>query len=238
VVLLPKEAIGGADLTSAALAVDGAVVPDALDGTAIAVDPGSHTFTVTLAGRSPASLRIDLKEGDAVRREVVLEPKAAPDETGPGQPGGAAGAETPGSASAVSAETPAESARSHGALRLAGWSAIGVGGAGVVLGSVFGILGLEKVSALSSGCPTKSCQETVAKQYADLQSDQGVAHSDGVAANIAFGVGILGLGAGVAMLVISAEGRSSDAPSAPPPASLRAHPSIGLGDVGVTGSFP
>src|ERR1019366_6077836 len=72
VVLTPRDAGGGAELGSATLAIDGATLPEPLDGTPVSVDPGTHTFTVSLAGRSPVSLRLSLNEGDAVRREVVL----------------------------------------------------------------------------------------------------------------------------------------------------------------------
>jgi hypothetical protein len=248
VVLAPKDGAGGPDLRGAALAVDGAARSDALDGTPIPVNPGSHTFTVTFAGRSPMSLRIDLKEGDAVQREVVLKPLHS---TGKGEAKGddASDAEVPVTglddrgAAPPATRREAREGRAHtqGLLRIAGWSALGVGGAGIALGSIFGILALGKNSSLASACGTRTCQATSVEQYTTLQSEADGVHFDGVAANISFGVGILGLGAGVTMLVLASEAHSPDASGAPPsspPSSVRARPWVGLGHAGVAGSFP
>ena len=76
IVLIPKDA-GGADASGAALAIDGVAQPAALDGTPVAVDPGPHTLAVTLTGWPPVSLRLTLRPGDRVRRDVVFRGVAA-----------------------------------------------------------------------------------------------------------------------------------------------------------------
>ena len=249
VVLAPKDGDGGPDLRGAALAVDGVALSDALDGTPIPVDPGSHTFAVTFAGRSPMSLRIDLKEGDAVRREVVLKPLRSTLAKGEAKGDGGsdddvsvAGPDDRGAAPpAARHEASERRAHTQGLLRIAGWSALGVADAGIALGSIFGILALGKNSSLQSACGTRTCQTTSIDQYKTLQSEADGVHFDGVAANISFGVGILGLGAGVTMLVLASEGHSPDASGAPPsspPSSVRTHPWVGLGHAGVAGTFP
>lgn len=240
VVLAPKDP-GGADLRSATIAIDGAALPDALDGTPIPVDPGTHTFTVTLAGREAVSLRFALNQGDAVRREVVL--KALRPAAG--------GASAPGASEDGSAR-PAELAPAPAlddsdgrarTLRLAGWSAIGVGAAGVALGSIFGIMGLTQRAPLSKGCaPSGLCTATTPPEGQALQSNIDGVHFDGVASTISFAVGIAGLGTGAALLFLASQKHASDArPSratASIGASIRARPWVGPGDVGVAGTFP
>jgi hypothetical protein len=245
VVLAPRDGAGGPPIRGAALEVDGVALSDALDGTPIPVDPGSHKFTVSFAGHSPISLRIDLKEGEAVQREVVLKPlhsSVAKGDGGSDDDAPVAGPDDRGAAPpAARREAREGGAHTQGLLRVAGWSALGVGGAGIALGSIFGILGVSKNSSLASACGTRTCQATSVDQYKTLQSEADGVHFDGVAANISFGVGLLGLGAGVTMLVLASEGHSPDASGASPaspPSSLRAHPWVGLGHAGVAGSFP
>ena len=240
VVLAPKDP-GGADLGSAAIAIDGAARPDALDGTPIAVDPGTHTFTVTLAGRAPVSLRFELNQGDAVRREVVLKalrPAAA------GTPAPATSEEGSSRPAALAPVAALDDSDGRGrALRRAGWSAIGVGAAGVALGSIFGIMGFTQRAALSKGCdPTGLCTATTLPEGQALQSNIDGVHFDGVASTISFAVGGVGLGTGAALLFLASQRPTSDA--SPPRAtasiggSLRARPWVGPGDVGVAGTFP
>ena len=240
VVLAPKDP-GGVDLGSAAIAIDGAALPDALDGTPIPVDPGTHIFTVTLAGRAPVSLRFALNQGDAVRREVVLKPLRP----------GAAGA--PGSATSEdgSASPPAlapaaaldDSDGRARTLRLAGWSAIGVGAAGVALGSIFGIMGLTQRAPLSKGCdPSGLCTAMTPPEGQAFQSHIDGVHFDGVASTISFAVGVVGLGTGAVLLVLASQKPASDArpprATASIGASIRARPWVGPGNVGVAGTFP
>jgi len=246
VVLTPRDAGGGAELGSATLAIDGATLPEPLNGTPVSVDPGTHTFTVSLAGRSPVSLRLSLNEGDAVRREVVLRaPRMLAGKMAPDSDALAAGPEgqqaAPPGAIAEGSETPTNT------LRLAGWSALGVGAAGVTLASIFGILGLEKKAWLSKTCPDPDgkCKPASPAEGQAIQTNIDGVHFDGAAGDISLLVGVLGLGAGGTLLYLASENHAPDA-ARPRSASLHAklharlnaRAWVGLGDVGVAGSFP
>lgn len=238
-IVLSAKDPGGVALGSATIAIDGAALPDALDGTPIPVDPGTHTFTVMLAGRASVSLRFALDQGDAVRRDVVLKalrPAAAR------APGPATSEDESASPFAPAAALDDSDSWAR-TLRLAGWSAIGVGAAGVALGSIFGIMGLTQRAPLSKVCdPSGSCTATTPPERQAIQSDIDGVHFDGVASTISFAVGVVGLGTGAALLFLASQKPASDA--RPPratalmSASIRARPWVGPGDVGVAGTFP
>jgi hypothetical protein len=217
-----KDAARG-DTTLATCTIDGAPVTPTPAGSPVPIDPGPHTIVFSLEGRTPVSLRITLREGDHVQRDVVFKaPKA-------GQPVAAdASVEAPAADGAPA--PPPEPVRAAGptpVARRVGWAALGAGAAGVVLGSVFGFVGMAKRSALHSACaPDGSCTQA-------SQPDIDSLHFNAVAADIAYGVGILGLGAGTVLLIAF--------PEAPKPevvASVRVRPWVGVGDVGLAGSFP
>jgi hypothetical protein len=219
---------GGEDATRATLTVDGVLLPAAPEGTPIPIDPGQHTLTFALQGRAPVIVRLSLNEGDRVQREVLFRaPVAAsarPATDGSGDAATGAGA----SASPREAGPP----ESHTPLvRRIGWTAIGAGAAGVVLGSVFGFIALAKKGSLKGACQGDGeCPPS-------SQSDIEALHVDAVAANISFGVGILGLGTGTALLLLFPETPQPE--SAPEKASaFRVRPWVGVGNVGMLGSFP
>ena len=228
VVLRPRDA-GGRDVAGAAVAIDGVAQPAVLDGTPVAVDPGSHTFTVTLTGRQPASLRLSLREGDRVRRDVLLKVAPAgqvarPAPEGEGRPG------------AVPAPAPAEAEKdavtTRAAMHRIMWAAIGAGAAGVTLGTLFGFVALGKKGSLDRMCQGTSCPP-------GAQGDIDAMHVDAVAANVSFAVGLLGLGAGGALLFAFPENQASGGRAGAPRdgGAILVRPWAGLGDVGVRGTF-
>jgi hypothetical protein len=220
VVLIPKDA-GGAVASTAALAVDGVAQSVPLDGTAIAVDPGPHTFTVALAGRPTVSLRLSLKEGDRVRREVVF--KAA---LVPSAPGEAPGESQPDVRTVSATATAEGNVRS---MHRIAWSAIGAGAAGMVLGTAFGFLALAKKASLDRECEGTVCPPA---SLGDIEA----MHVNAVAANISFALGLLGLGGGGTILYLYPEGPTKGAsPGGADAVVLR--PWVGLGDLGMQGRF-
>lgn len=225
VLLWPKDA-GGGDTSAATLSVDGVAQTDVFDGKPVAVDPGAHTFTMTLAGRAPVSLRLTLSEGDHVRRDVVFKAAAAP-----------APASAEPFAQGNETVSPAAAVSSHGGsnvitMRRLGWAAVGAGAAGLVLGSIFGVVAVGKRSALGDECNGRACPPT-----SKAESDIEALHANGVAANISFAVGILGVGAGGALLFLFPENPASTEAPRGAARGLVVRPWAGLGDVGVRGSF-
>ncbi len=223
VVLIPKDP-GGGDASTASLAIDGVVQSVVLDGKPVTVDPGPHTFTVTLAGRSPVSLRLTLADGDHVRRDVVF--RAAPAAAEPAVEPPASSGEP--STRAVSAP------RSEGNvvnMRRIGWASIGAGAAGLTLGTVFGFLATGKKVSLGNECHALTCPPSA-------RADIDGLHFDAVAADISFAVGILGVGAGSALLLFFFP-ENAAAIDAPRQAAggIAVRPWAGLGALGLRGSF-
>jgi hypothetical protein len=61
----------GADLTAVRVLLDGQVLAEKLDGTALDVDPGEHSFTFQAAARAPVTMKLVIREGDRGRRQAV-----------------------------------------------------------------------------------------------------------------------------------------------------------------------
>jgi hypothetical protein len=220
VVLTPKDAVGG-DASAAALTIDGVAQTVVLDGTPVAVDPGLHTFTVALTGRQTVSIRLLLKPGDRVVRDVVFKAASAAAKD--------VGSRSAGEAAAGPVSAPGGAEGNVRSVRRIAWSAIGAGGAGLTLGTIFGFLALGRKAALGRECRGTVCPEAAAGDIEGL-------HVNAVAANISFAIGLLGLGAGGALLLLYPEGpmtNSSPDGAAASVVGLWA----GLGDVGVQGRF-
>jgi hypothetical protein len=217
VVFTPRDA-GGGDTSAASLAVDGVVQSAPLDGTPVAVDPGTHTFTLILAGRAPVLLRLALKKGDRVRREVVFEAT-----------GGTAGASSEGALGGGSVG-PRGSAQASAVLtRRIGWAAIGAGAAGMTLGTVFGFVALGRRLSLGHACNGGS--ECPDGQEDNIES----MHVNAVASNVSFAIGVLGLAAGGVLLFGFPQGFGGGA--ARDEAGLVVRPWAGLGNLGIAGRF-
>lgn len=140
----------GADLVAVSVAMDGVVLTDQLDGSALSVDPGEHTFELTTKGASPVSTHLVLREGMKGRHELVV--FGTPPQ----------GVETP--ARQADAPTPAPEARDGSSQRLLG---LIVGGAGIVglgIGTYFGVRakGTYDDASASANCPAglSSCNQS------------------------------------------------------------------------------
>jgi hypothetical protein len=104
--------------------------------------------------------------------------------------------------------------------------ALGVGGAGIAVGSIFGVLALGTKSTLDGACPNKSCPQSSKNDIDSLSTQAWVS-------NIGFAVGVVGVLTGVILLVTAHHGEKREA--------TRAHahvwPWVGLGAAGLGGSF-
>jgi len=175
----------GADLIAVKVTMDGEVLTDHLEGTAIAVDPGSHKFVFESAGRPRTEKQFLIREGDKSRRErIVLDSAAA-----------GAGTTAPG---ATLTSSPAAPSSGLGGARI---GALVAGGAGVValgVGTVFGLRSKSKHDEANKECPSSPC---ATKEGSDLWND---AISAGNIATIGFIVGAVGLAGGVALWFVGA----------------------------------
>jgi hypothetical protein len=70
VVFIAKDA-SGKDVSAVRVTVDGKPLTETLDGTGLAVDPGRHVFTFTVAGQAPVATTLVLASGEKDRREHI-----------------------------------------------------------------------------------------------------------------------------------------------------------------------
>lgn len=122
----------GADLREVRVSIDERVVASALDGRALAVDPGPHRVTFEAAGRRAARQLIVAREGEKTRPLVAILPLLEPER----------------------AATPDDTAPSAAPVIVAGSVAA------LALGSfaVFGAIGQSQRQALLDSCaPTQTC---------------------------------------------------------------------------------
>jgi len=134
----------GKELVAVKVTVDGQVVADHLDGSALPIDPGAHEFTFEASGLPSLTETIVLHEGEKDRREVVvLGGGAAP---GPHHAGG----------EATTAESgPAEAPEGTGSgRRVIGLVTGGVGIAGIAAGAILGEVASSDWKKAQSECPT------------------------------------------------------------------------------------
>jgi hypothetical protein len=175
-----KDSSGG-DLSAVKVTMDGEVLAERLEGTALSIDPGEHTFSFETAGQPPVTRRLLIQQAQKDRREVI-------------QFG------TPAPAAAVSTPPPErvpEENRGLGSQRILAIGAGGIGVAGLGVGTAFGILAASQKSAAQGACPGNPC---ATQSGANKWSTAG---ATGNISTVAFVVGGLGL-AGAAALWLTA----------------------------------
>jgi hypothetical protein len=189
VVLSAKDA-AGRDLLRVRVSVDGQTLVEALDGKAVPVDPGPHTFRFESDGAS-ATQQVFVKEGDKnVGVVVVLSGDAS-----------AAGSEAPrASSEPLPPAPPSQEASLHPdaspAGRTIGWVLGGTGVAGLAAGGVTGVLAIATWNTATRECPTHvGCSQ-------QAMHDQSQASGFATASTVAFVAGGV-LGAVGAVLILT-----------------------------------
>ncbi len=71
IIFAAKDASGG-DLSAVKVTMDGELLAERLDGTALATDPGEHRFRFEMAGQPPLEKKLVMHEGEKDRREVIV----------------------------------------------------------------------------------------------------------------------------------------------------------------------
>jgi hypothetical protein len=199
----------GNDLSAVKVTMDGEVLADRLEGTALSIDPGAHTFVFESGGLPTVERHFVIQQGQKDRREAIVfdaaggTPSDAP--AGPAAPAPVLAAPRPPAepaSAATTAETPADSSAS--VKRIVGYSLIGLSVVGV------GIAIAEQVTAVSRAndstraaqSPDPAVQDTAAPTHDQAAQAQTYAIVFGAAGAVALGAGLY--------LVLSA--RSADAP--------------------------
>jgi hypothetical protein len=202
----------GADVNDVKVTVDGEALTDRLDGMAVAVDPGPHTFSFEVAGEAAVQKHLVIREAQKDRREVVSLSTGAPPEV----------------FSQLTREplrsAPINPPQAHSGLGLPRALAIGaaaIGLAALGAGTIFGGVAWAKRDSARNECPGAVCNsEDGANTWMD-------AKTWGNASTAAFIVGGVGVTT-AAVLWFSAGG-----PDRTPTAQV----SIGPGGLHVSGRW-
>lgn len=214
--------------TEAQVLLNGRVVPPALVGVAMPLDPGDYTLEATAEGFEPVASTVALTPGQSEDIELVLVPtksevpRSLP---GLGLPEAAANAQ-PGADSARVPHAP------NSELRLGSYVAFGVGALGLGVGTFFYLDGVSQADDANqffddNVTPDGTLNEAQADQLAALDDDADAAKNLGIVGFVAGGVGIA---AGVTLWLLSG---NSDSESS----GLSVVPVVGHRSVGVVGSF-
>jgi hypothetical protein len=211
--------LSGADATTPGLQVqvDGKTMLPAMVGVPLPIDPGEHSVVVVLNGSQLTSQEVTLAQSQSER--IVLQVTLPG--TAQRQAPASASAEAPSSAPAApSAEPEAEpSSFPHATI---GWVSLGVGAAGLATGVVTGLMMMNKDATLEQNCDPQCPRE-----YKD---DLDAFETYRTVSTVGYAVGILGVGAGVALLLTAPSSSESEEAG-------HVTPWVGIGRVGVRGVF-
>jgi hypothetical protein len=198
--------------------IDGAPIPEASLGVKRAADPGRHEIRALATGYHTAKKIITLNEGELVNVDFELEdapPDAPPKDE----------EETGKVSVATVVDPPWRKPVTIGALAL--------GGAGIVFGSVTGILAMTKRNQLATRCPGGHCGPP-------YEGDLKTFHTYATLSTIGFVTGGVAAGAGVVLLLVKPQSLVQQPDSdqgKPPRSSFNWSPFVGLTGAGVEGTF-
>jgi hypothetical protein len=221
-----RPATGAEDLQ---VTVDGEPVPSVILDNDRATDPGTHHVAASASGFASAAADVSLTEGQSRSVSLKLEPLPGGPASAPGAlepPPATPTAETPAPAAPATPEAPASSSPN----RVPAYVVLGIGGAGIVVGTIFGILALGTKSSLDSDCPAgrDACPPS---KKSDVDSLNSTLQTNALLSTVGLGVGVLGVGIGTVLFV------SAKSDGSPKSAHLEMRPWVGPGLAGLTGSF-
>jgi hypothetical protein len=174
------------------ITMDGSPVPPLLVGLMRPVDPGQHQFQATNGQQTSDVVTVDAKP--ATKQTVELELKAAAAAPPPPPPGAAPAPVTPVAPVGSPAPPPTsdvapDSGGGTSSLRIASFGLMGVGVAGLAVGTVFLLKGGGTQKDADALCPTSTCDPAkkaeIEKKDADAASQKTI--------------GVIGLAAGGAL---------------------------------------
>jgi hypothetical protein len=241
---------GGAEAKDLQVKLDGTAIPAVLVGVSQPVDPGEHRVEAVATGYRALPKTIKVGDGEKTSVTVKLEadPNAAPPPAAgavppaggppkPGDPPPAGGAVQAGAGATVGGSTPPPQADTGsggggGGMKIAAFSAFGIGAIGVGLGTVFMLKASSKRSEADDICKTAvgGCPKDRKPEIDQLDADASSAQTIGI---VGLALGGASIGTGVLLLVLG--GGSSDAKAADNKPVVQ--PWVGLGTVGLSGRF-
>lgn len=199
---------------------DGLELGRASLGLALPVDPGAHEIEVTAPGHEPKRIQVSLAEAENEALEVAPGPPLPEPVDAPGPASGPA--PRPRAAAPPARDTAADGA----GQRTLGFVVGGVGVAGIVVGSVAGVLALQKKNEVDDDCSDTGSGLECGPSGLDAAA---AGNTYATVSTVAFAVGVVGLGVGGWLVLSSSDSRPSAAVGA------RAAPGGAL--IGVAGAF-
>jgi hypothetical protein len=208
---------------SASVSLDGRPLAAQLVGVPIPVNPGTRHIEAR-SGSQVAVRDVTLAEGKQERVVLELAPAAAaPLQAAPVAampPSQPPQATTPPPQPAP-VLPPAEA--DSGGSSTPAWIALGIGGAGLVAGGIFGAMALSEQSKLKDACPGDVCGPS---RHGDVDGY----NAKRMISFIGLGVGVVGAAVGTVLLVTSSPNKAQAR-------GPRIEPWIGIGTVGARGMF-
>ena len=196
--------------TNPEVVIDSTPVPPASLGTKRPINPGVHKFRVGAEGFVPSEKSVTVSEGQTIAVNLELEQL-------PAEP-------APAKVAAAPAEESSAPPDSISLRKTLGFVALGVGGAGLIVGSVTGLMAMSKYAKIAEVCPNGTCPWNE-DQTAAINNYYTVANVS-TAGYIAGGIGVA---AGAVLLLTL--------PASPDPNAAQLTPYLGLGGGGVRGTF-
>jgi hypothetical protein len=174
----------GEDTTAVTVTMDGSPFLSQLDGKAVNVDPGPHTFHFELEGADPIDQQIVIRQGQKDRVVAVSFAPAAAEAVGP----------SPYATAAKGEGAPVDTEKKGaGPLRTWAYVAGGVGAAGLIGFAVVGGIGKAQENDLRDQHCSPNCS----------RSDTDSIKTKYIVADVLLGVGIAGIGTGVTLFILS-----------------------------------
>lgn len=183
VIFETKDAAGN-DLSAVKVTIDGELLVDRLEGTALSIDPGEHTFLFEASGMVPVTKQFVIREAQKDRREAITFSMAT---------GALSAAPVPSTAQAIQsfatiAPAAPEPAHRLGAQKIVALVAGGIGVVGLGVGSAFGLIASSKKNDAQAVCPGQCPTAAGVSDWSDAKSAGNVS----TALFIVGGVGLAG----------------------------------------------
>jgi hypothetical protein len=209
----PKVTLDDAPMSSAAL------------GVSRPVDPGSHVVKATAEGCKPGEASFTVSEGKESEATVTLtkdESTPPPNNPPPNNPP----PNNPPPNNPPPSNPPPPASGMSG-LKIGGFIALGVGGAGLILGAVTGLLATGKASTLKDTCQKSGNNWVCANDQSDAIASY---KTSATLSTVGFIVGGVGVAAGLVMILVAPKPKETAA-------SAWIRPYVGAGEIGAVGAF-
>ncbi len=173
----------GHDFATVHVTLDGAPLTETLDGKAIFVDPGPHTFKFEVEGKPAVEQQTVVREGERNRAVTAQIGEIA---------------EAPGVPATRTGTTAPRMEPEHTSTLAVDYAVVGVGVLALGGATYFWLSGKSAVSDLRNGCGVPSAGQTSGHC---AQSDVDSARSKLLIGDIVAGMGIIAVGVGVYMII-------------------------------------